>query len=481
VRNDVYEANLQQAGRPFSFTGGQLRYDRTPIQFNNWNTAFEALYADAKHHSDAVLMTGDLIDYGRGHIGLVGGGRHRHELGVYGAYHADRNWLLFYYLLASGERYRRPVYTSLGNHDWRLNPYPPFAIKGAPGPGLFVHNARDFDGDKLKHILRTAHGPGHEPKTTYADITLGRALEAVWHYGKGDLDIPGSPLQTNVDSVLWYLLLINPFLDYAFPHPRGQHVLMLDWAEDEELFNTEKPGGPRAALCLTQLQRWHVEQFVRRPGNAKVIGIHAPPLGPYDEWKDEDLRTGVKDYGRGRFMYHPDHKGMLVPKHNMLAIRPENEYFLVSAEYGSFVRHRDWFIRELGTGRSGVRLVFSGHNHRPNLLVAHPLIGGKGMLGVRGVSADEVRGARNNVVALRRDGSRFRAFPAPLYVNSTSAGPRGNVYSAAGTRPQRPGWSLVALAGDGTIEWVSQRNMALQPPASAPQPEVARFLQHSRA
>ena len=49
-------------------------------------------------------------------------------------------------------------------------------------------------------------------------------------------------MHTTVDSVLWYLLLINPFLDYAFPHPGGQQVLMLDWAEDEELFNTAKPG-----------------------------------------------------------------------------------------------------------------------------------------------------------------------------------------------------------------------------------------------
>lgn len=479
VRNDVYEHNLLHAGRPMSVVGNQLRYERMPLQFNNWNSSAAALYEDAKQNSDAILLTGDLIDYGRGHIGLVNGGRHRHELGVDSAYHSDRNWFLFYYLLASGPRYRRPVYTILGNHDWRLNPYGPFVIKGAPEPLAFVNNPWDFTSTQLEHILRIAHGPGHETKLTYADLTVRRAMEAALRYARGNLDMPGSPLQTNVESVIWYLLLINPFLDFAFPHPRGQQMLMLDWGEDEEIVNVAKPGGPRALKSLTPLQRWHVEQFVRAPGRAKLLGIHAPVLGPYPEWKDEALRVGTQVNPRGRHMYQPYGPGRLIERHTITAIRRANDPYGISAEYGTIVRHRDWLIRELGRADSGVRLVFAGHNHRNNLLVAHPVPRERDARLMKAVSPDEVRGARNNIAAVRRAGGAVTYFPGPLYVNTTSAGPRGNEY-AAQTRSLQPGWALVTLAGDGTIESVSSRRLGVPRPVQAPPArEVARFLQPS--
>ena len=303
VRNDVYEENLRLAPSPPMWTaGGQLFHQGVPVQFNNWNRSFCRLYEDAKRDAKAILITGDLIDYGRGHMGLVNGGRHRHELGRDDRYHVDRNWFLLYYLLAAGGRYTEPVYTSLGNHDWRINPYPPFAPE-TPGPTSFVHNYERFDNpvrrESLKEILRIAHGPGHDKAFAYPDLDLSRIARGAVGYAAGNLDFPGSPVHTVVDSVLWYLLLINPFLDYAFPHPGGQQVLMLDWAEQEELFNTAKPGGPRAASSLTPLQEWHVKAFVGSAGRAKLIGIHAPPLGPYPAVdrrrpaaRREDLQAG---------------------------------------------------------------------------------------------------------------------------------------------------------------------------------------------
>ncbi len=84
VRTDVYEHNLAPAPAPMSAVGGLLRYRGAPVRFNNWNRVFSRLYEDAKGDAEAILITGDLIDYGRGHLGLVDGGRHRHELGVDG-------------------------------------------------------------------------------------------------------------------------------------------------------------------------------------------------------------------------------------------------------------------------------------------------------------------------------------------------------------------------------------------------------------
>ena len=84
------------------------------------------------------------------------------------------------YLLSSGGAYTRPVYTNLGNHDWRINPYPPFAV-GAPSSKNFFYKERPYKGTveaekKLRkwetkradEALRAAHGDGDKRKFSYA-------------------------------------------------------------------------------------------------------------------------------------------------------------------------------------------------------------------------------------------------------------------------------------------------------------------------
>ena len=254
---------------------------------------------------------------------------------------------------------------------------------------------------------------------------------------------------------------------------------MLDWAEDEEVLNFAEPRsfkgfGPRAKNSLTSLQQWHVTSFARSSGRAKLIGIHAPPLGPYPNWTDEDLRRGEKTYKRGEssFMRRPDGTLTTVPRHTLTAIRPKDAPLGVSAEYGSFLRHRDWFIREVGTSASGVRIVLSGHNHRFGLLVAYPPTNDRETRLMKSVTLDEVRGAKAGMAAVRREAGRVRAFPSPLYVNGTSAGPRGNLF-ADRWRGVAPGWALVTLGADGTIESVSPRRLAL-PETVTRRPQATR-------
>ena len=89
IRADQYEKNLPKAG----LTSGD---------FHNWNNVCEGFYQSAKTSCDLLLMTGDLIDYGRGY-------NERDPLGDPFAYWRDRNWFLFYEMLA-----RRGALRSLG-------------------------------------------------------------------------------------------------------------------------------------------------------------------------------------------------------------------------------------------------------------------------------------------------------------------------------------------------------------------------------
>src|SRR5687767_2124711 len=204
VRADVYDWNLTAAGKRAFVERQKLlaqgkRVDKDSLVnvladrldgYNNFNRSFEATYKKVKEGSDVLLMTGDLIDYGRGFWGI---GK-PNEVQVDALYHTDRNWFLFYYLLASGGNYSTPTYTILGNHDSRINPYPPFA-PGAPNPIELLHgylqdiplppskDRKETPKDRkerfealLKRIIATAHGPGHARGFSYsteAEGTLG--------------------------------------------------------------------------------------------------------------------------------------------------------------------------------------------------------------------------------------------------------------------------------------------------------------------
>ncbi len=480
VRADVYERNLKTKGKPLSYANNRLTYKGKPLAYNNWNKDFVSIYTYAKQSSDVLLLTGDLIDYGRGHLGTV---KASDWLGEDSYYHEDRNWFLFYYLLASGESYTKPVYTILGNHDWRLNPYPPFA-PGAPDPRSFIHYHLQFvkgdcSDEDLKELLRIAHGPGYEKAFAYS-LQANSRLDLVLRYPEkvvgalgGKFDFPGSPVETTFESVAWYLMLINPFLDYRFALPAGHQFLMLDWGRAEELMNPDEPRtfmgfGQRAANSLTSLQKWQVDGFTRVPGRAKVIGIHAPPIGPYPNWFDEDLLQGSKTYkpGEDSRLRMPDGSILRFPSHTLLAIRRQGDPFGVAADYGSIVRERDWFITTVASPGSGVRAVLSGHNHRANLLVAYKY--GDGMV-IRRVVEPATKGVRPPGVAVRphAPSSPITSWPPPLYVNTTSAGPRGGEYLYSelsryckNAPPNRhPGYSILTLSSDGTIQGVSMRQM----------------------
>ena len=136
----------------------------------------------------------------------------------------------------------------------------------------------------------------------------------------------------------------------------------------------------------------------------------------------------------------------------------------LAATYGSFV-HKDtrrWFIEKL-LGSPSIRLVLSGHIHRQGLLTVSRrtmTIPGEGpgvrsrmlpILTVRSVPPESVHGAKAPLATRAYTGP-----PGPLYVNTTSAGPKGYQYVDEHTyRSEPPGYSRIELSNDGTIGRVS--------------------------
>jgi hypothetical protein len=526
VRADVYEANLQQMG-----TAAEQ------ASYRNWNKNFVSTYNAAKGDADVLLLTGDLVDYGRGHLGPERLTRADAwaRLDQDGLYHEDRNWFLFYYLLASGDAYNKPVYTILGNHDWRINPYPPFAVAGPPKPATMFPDGTGLTPKQQESALRTAHGKGHDRGVSYNDAvelkfrlgwntvlkpalsnlrTLGWQALLKLFGGDKTLDEPGLPTETTVESVAWYLMSINPFLDYRFTLPRGHGVLMLDWAEDENLFfgsiyqgkryaaldKSTADEGPTARNSLSDLQVELVKQFTEMPGAAKIIGVHAPPISPWDNWDDRELAAGWRDFdygGRGYPHYaRTTRDGRTTKGHPLFAIRPArgvvpDAVHGMDASYNTFERHRPWFIKRIGDPRFGVRLVLSGHIHRRGLFVVFPAPENfgptiAGELLIRSPWEVHTRGVRAPAASLLpvpKAGGQFGPATGPLYVIATSVGPRGHwIPNKSGPLKKidlyiDPGYTHLELANDGTIMQVAFRWIRNQPaanlPALAPLPSAA--------
>lgn len=225
---------------------------------------------------------------------------------------------------------------------------------------------------------------------------------------------------------------------------------MLDWGEEEELLNTDEPRtwmgfGQRAAESLSGLQKWMVGAFAEFPGSAKIVCLHAPVMGVYPNWSDAELKQGVKTYAPGQDsrMLSADRKGPVrVPQHTIMAIRSDDQPRSVAAEHGSIVKERPWLITTLAKAKPRIRLVLSGHIHRAGLFTAQPVQSRGGWL-LKYIESQNLRNGQS---------------PGPVYVNATSAGPRG---WRNGTVNVSPGWMKITLHSNGFIESVSPRNIVL--------------------
>ena len=432
--------------------------------YNNYNTRFAELYLKARA-SDLILLTGDIIDYCRGYK------ERNASLGDIESYQMDRNWFLFYELLAAGDQYSTPVYTVLGNHDWRIHPYPP----------LVSVSAIDKDVQLTPKELTEAHGPEGD-RLLYGSSTnrtLTQVAADLW------------PISTCLNSVKWYLFLINPFLDYVVRFPGGYTFLMLDWAEEELDFSRHpdypmelnkwhdvflpKVGLPVAKRSLTALQKDLVQWFASQPDSAKAIGLHAGIVSPDISKPDDVLQNGILMPcpvcgGAGS-----SHSRVLTPEGirfaeqecdctRMELPQPVDKHKAKRRPYlalnknpveetktpdktmpvhGTIKHHRDWLIQFLQEKK--IPLVLSGHSHRNTLF---------SVLHERG-EADQPAGTAL-LIAPHELAQKAKSYPPPLFVNTSSSGPFGwGRPSQNQWVHQPPCWAKISFRRDGTVEAIT--------------------------
>ncbi len=300
---------------------------------NNWNDAFRDFIRYANHlHSagllDAILATGDLVDYVR-------------EVGDHP--HGPGNFRLFENLVRGqapspdresppSEALRVPVFTSLGNHDYRANPYPLlFKVKISTGSILgeipFIGDALEDLFDGVGNIIDAIPGLGLIPLVDpIAALSLGlqdtqrqyqglnvtapeaQRLIGLRRRNDPSYYIPVLKPEVAAKSVLvdpamrdgthYYFRRLNRRRSYTVPFGINR-VVMLDTRHDKDIttsvtdglitklgFGTESSenfmAGSPDSVGIDTGELALLQRAIGQAGAAGfvVVGMHAPPLNP---------------------------------------------------------------------------------------------------------------------------------------------------------------------------------------------------------
>jgi predicted phosphodiesterase len=387
--------------------------EEKPGDFSNYNTQFEHIVKEinADTSVDILIHTGDIVDYNRGY-------HCEKDDDLSENYCHDRNWLLFYKILC--RNYVKPFFSILGNHDYRLHPYP-------PNPVVISRRIREFF-----NMAPT--------------VNLTRGEMNSIHEDPYALNITKNHIITGPQAVHWYSLVINPLLDYEVFYG-GMAFLMLDWNRWED----HEGGNPWAARVISHnqwrmLRRWHKKVMTRR-NQRKVISLvamHPSVFNPFPEMGDKELEANP---GANVF-----YTRKLVDRYS-----PEKD--LVD---GTFRRKRNEFIQlclgNMNYGKNydifpekGIDLVLTGHAHRSGLF--------------------QVEGP---YVCLRRPDSLKKG---PVFCNAVSSGPIGIRNEEGGLERiqlEPPGYHVISMDRSISIDMRNSRLVPIREDARRSFGEVAR-------
>jgi len=407
----------------------RARERQVPL-YDNFNRRFEDIMRESRDKADIILLTGDIVDYNRGHSHPWDNSND-----LVNDYQFNRNWLLAYALIlhSYSQTNAKPIFSLLGNHDYNLNAY-------APSPRILgfalYESAHDFN-------------------------LLERDLERIDPGDPHALDMFGEDSFTHATpaSVVWYSLVINPCLDFAVSY-RAMAFLCLDWGHgtsyrppsDETPYSIDRDILPYPEDCLSDLQwsliqAWHAAVQDKK---VKVLAFHATVYQPFPEIGYEDLSKGrIHDQqiiDQPPPGYHPTRVHYTHWTHGELV-------------YGAIVtaHHRNDLIDFL-RGHL-INLVLTGHSHRNTIFQ------------IRGQGQDEC------VFKYRPADFAKLELAESLFVSTTSAGPlgykndRGVAAHLGGLeerRKVRSGFRIVRFNDSGNITSLD----TFETPAPEPRPDV---------
>lgn len=240
---------------------------------NNYNATFTALARTILDDSDALVLTGDLIDYNRGFsispdgdvnasfvwkLGITSD-KAKGEKKAVPRYRRERNWVHFYQILMRlyNEK-QKPIFTTLGNHDYRPNPYSVYPGAVTPWGSFSVYPT--IGGDLNLTLLEVAacYGP----------------LFSSWTPTGTALGADAASIDNETWSVRWYHYAINGWNDYAVVAGKAS-LLMMDWDLEESVVS--KPKGsflPRAKYFMTKTQLGIYARWRDSAPPCKVLCCH---------------------------------------------------------------------------------------------------------------------------------------------------------------------------------------------------------------
>ncbi len=322
---DRWNTNFKDAWSQSSLTGEK------PGDFSNFNDQFvhtmKSINADKD--IDMIIHTGDITDYNRGHHNTRG------ENDFSSDYHKNRNWLLFYQLLY--KNYEKPFFSVLGNHDYRVHPYP-------PNPILISRRIRElFNMAPMVNLTRNEMNTIHEdPHSLY---------------------ITQNHLINRDNAVHWYSLVVNPFLDYQVLYGR-MAFLFLDWNRRED-HEKDTPWAKRV-LSRSQwsmLRKWHKKVMNHRKKEkvVAVVAMHPAVFNPFAETGDEKLLTNPETN-----IFYESTLIDTYTKNDLVdgTFRERrNEFIKLCLGNRNYGRGNDYRI----LSEKGIDLVLTGHAHRTGL------------------------------------------------------------------------------------------------------------------
>ena len=419
---------------------------KTPwSDFNNPNRNFEEALKKANENSevDIIIISGDLIDYNLGYCGDVKD-KEKYFRHVIKSYYYNYNWPLFYEILL--KNYKKPVFTILGNHDYRLAPYGVVTEGEMPIGG---QNYADDLGIKVKkkdnrndelNCLKTATGFIYPKKMIkhvgFCAFGCTPKLEEP-HFGIID------DLKTDYKHVEWYNLVINPALDYKFSY-KNMHFLFFDWRENEEYFGIKEkefkeeiskylPGREvQSLLAFLPLLHGRVDRYYQLLASAPLFYSLLPLIFSAlssleifgSPWAEDVLTKDQKDMlGKTiEAMKSSTDKGkkiLIISMHPTVFCEPHTKYtggIIVDDEsrdddepehlaLGNFEKDRLWFIQRLYefSKSGGISIVLSGHAHKNRI---YAIEGCKKGNSVRNINGDELKKAQKR---------------SPLFIVTTSS------------------------------------------------------------